>query len=248
MSNSPPNPDENVGQPPPAAKKSQGRAPAPQEHDQPRLIHPNVTLGEGCVVGPFVVLGEPPRGAAPGETPTRIGAGAVIRSHTVIYAGNTIGERLRTGHGVRIREGNSIGSDVSIGTNTVIEHHVQIGDGVRIHSGAFIPEFTVLEAGAWVGPGVVMTNAHYPLCPETKRCLEGPRVRAGAMVGAGAVLLPGVEIGAGALVGAGAVVTHNVPSRAVVVGNPARAVKTVDDLVCPKDILERPYPPAVSQG
>ena len=108
MSNSPTNPDE-----------------------VPRVIHPNVTLGEGCAVGPFVVLGEPPRGADPGEMPTRIGARAVIRSHTVIYAGTTIGERLQTGHGVRIREHTTIGDAVSIGTNTVIEHHVEIGDGVR---------------------------------------------------------------------------------------------------------------------
>ena len=35
---------------------------------------------------------EPPKGKAPGELVTRIGKGAVIRSHTIIYAGNEIGE------------------------------------------------------------------------------------------------------------------------------------------------------------
>jgi acetyltransferase-like isoleucine patch superfamily enzyme len=42
--------------------------------------------------------------------------------------------------------------------------------------------------------------------------------------------LPGVQIGAGALVGAGAVVVENVPPGAVVVGNPARVVRQVSDL------------------
>ena len=35
---------------------------------------------------------------------TRIGSGALIRSHTIIYAGNVIGARFQTGHGVMIRE------------------------------------------------------------------------------------------------------------------------------------------------
>jgi len=55
-----------------------------------------------------------------------IGDGAVIRSHTVIYAGNRIGRGFQTGHGVMIRESNTIGDEVSIGTGSVIEHHVVI--------------------------------------------------------------------------------------------------------------------------
>ena len=216
-------------------------------HSELSVIHPGMRLGPNAVIGPFVILGEPPRGAQPGEFETTIGADAVIRSHTVIYAGNVIGDRFQTGHGVTIREHSTIGHDVSIGTDTVIEHHVVIEDGVRIHTGAFIPEETVLEAGAWVGPRVVMTNARHPLCPEAKRCLAGPKVRRGAKIGAGAILLPGVEIGADALVGAGAVVVDDVPPRAVVVGNPARAIKMVDELTCPTHLIDAPYPPA-TQG
>ena len=40
--------------------------------DEPRL-YPNVELGEGAVLEPGVVVGLPPRGAGPGELPTRIG-------------------------------------------------------------------------------------------------------------------------------------------------------------------------------
>ena len=66
-------------------------------------------------------------------------------------------------------------------------------------------------------------------------------VRRQARIGANATMLPGVEIGAGALVGAGAVVVHDVPAGQVVVGNPARVVKAVADLRCEPGYFERPY-------
>src|SRR5437667_11906884 len=104
-----------------------------------RCIYAGVQLGEGADLGPFVVIGVTPRGKQEGELATVIGAAAVIRSHTVIYAGNRIGARFETGHGTLIREENVIGNDVSIGSGTVVEHHVVIGDRVRVHSKAFIP-------------------------------------------------------------------------------------------------------------
>lgn len=191
------------------------------------IIHPHVTLGEGATLGPFAVIGEPPRGRAAGDLPTVIGASAVIRSHAVIYAGNVIGVRFQAGHGALVREENRIGDDVSIGSHSVVEHHVVLADRVRIHSNAFIPEFSVLDEGAWVGPGVIFTNAAYPLSPSAKANLRGPHLLASAKIGAGAVLLPGVTIGRNALVGAGAVVTHDVPDYSVVAGNPARVMGDV---------------------
>ena len=182
------------------------------------LIHPNVALGGGGDLGLFVIIGEPPRGRKPGELETLIGPGAVVRSHTVIYAGNRIGKNFQTGHHVMIREENEIGDDVSVGTGTVIEHHVRIGNGVRIHSQVFIPEYSVLEAGCWIGPNVVLTNAKYPNRPDTKQNLKGVTVGANAVVGANATILPGVCVGEEALIGAGAVVTRDVPAGAVVYG------------------------------
>jgi acetyltransferase-like isoleucine patch superfamily enzyme len=199
--------------------------------DSPRVHrYDNVVLGLGTIVEDYVVLGTPASGDAPGAVSLRIGGDSRIRSHSVIYAGNVIGDRFQTGHGVLLRESNEIGSDVSIGSHTVVEHHVVIGDGARIHSNAFIPEFSVLEARSWIGPNVVLTNAMYPLARNAKAELRGPRVCEGAKVGANATLLPGVRIGRQALVGAGAVVTRDVPDGAIVVGNPARVVGSVSDI------------------
>ncbi len=193
-------------------------------------LYPNITLPDDAEIDPFVVLGKPPRGAPPGELPLVIGAGCVIRSHTVIYAGNVIGAALQTGHHVTIRETNRIGDRVSIGTGSIVEHHVTMGDGVRLHSRVFVPEYSILEDGCWLGPGVTVTNARYPISRGSKDRLEGVVIEAGAIIGAGAVLLPGVRVGSRALVGAGAVVTQDVPPRTVVVGNPARAIKMIDEI------------------
>ena len=190
----------------------------------------NVALGEDSVVEDFCILGSPPRGCDDGELPLRIGDEALIRSHTVIYAGNTIGRNFQTGNKVNIRESNTIGDNVSVGTLSVIEHHVTIGNDVRIHTQAFIPEFSVLEDGCWIGPNVVLTNAKYPQSLGAKEQLSGPVVRKCAKIGANATLLPGVVVGENALVGAGSVVTHDVAPGTVVAGNPARLIRQTSEL------------------
>jgi acetyltransferase-like isoleucine patch superfamily enzyme len=48
-------------------------------------------------------------------------------------------------------------------------------------------------------------------------------------IGTGAIILPNVTIGEAAIVGAGAVVTKDVAPRMVVVGNPARPLRSIDD-------------------
>ncbi len=193
------------------------------EISQTAIIFPNVTLGANTIVEDFCVIGAPFSGYR--DQATIIGHNAVIRSHTVIYAGNHIGDNFRTGNKANIRELNRIGNNVSIGTLSVIEHHVIIEDDVRIHTHAFIPEFTVLEKRSWVGPNVVITNARYPNSPTTKSELKGVRIKQGAKIGANATILPGVIIGNSALVGAGSVVVHDVPDGMIVVGNPCRVVR-----------------------
>jgi acetyltransferase-like isoleucine patch superfamily enzyme len=193
-------------------------------------IFAGVLIGDGSVVEDYCVIGAPPRGKKAGELETAIGRNAIIRSHTVIYAGNRIGDHFQTGNKVNIRESNEIGDNVSIGTLSVIEHRVRIGNGVRMHSQVFVPEFTVIEDDAWLGPNVVLTNAKYPLAPGVKEHLAGPHVKKGAKIGANSTILPGIVIGANSLVGAGSVVVKNVPDNAVVAGNPARVIKMITAL------------------
>lgn len=193
-------------------------------------IFPGVEIGEGSVVEDYCILGALPRGKKAGELKTSLGRGAILRSHTVIYAGNRIGDNFQTGNKVNIRESNEIGSNVSVGTLSVIEHHVRIGNNVRMHSQVFVPEFTVIEDDAWLAPSVVITNAKYPLSKDVKETLAGPIIRRGAKIGANATILPGIVIGMNSLVGAGSVVTKDVPDNAVVAGTPAKLIKMITTL------------------
>ena len=192
------------------------------------IIHAGVEFLGEKLLGPFVVVGQTPRDED--VLVTVIGAQAIIRSHSVIYAGNKIGARFQTGHNVLVRESNEIGDDVSVGTGSVVEHHVKIGNAVRLHSHVFVPEYSILDEGCWLGPNVVLTNAKYPRSPDVKDNLVGPCIGRNAKLGANVTVLPGVNIGPEALVGAGAVIVADVPPRAVVVGNPGRVINTIEEL------------------
>jgi acetyltransferase-like isoleucine patch superfamily enzyme len=180
------------------------------------LIYANVIMGESAEIDKFVIIGQSSRGKKQGEIQTIIGSSAVIRSHTVIYAGNKIGNNFQTGHHVMIREDNVIGNNVSVGTGTVIEHHIKIGDGVRIHSQVFIPEYCILEEGCWIGPNAVLTNAKHPNRPDTKQKLAGVVVGKNAVIGANVTILPGIHIGENSLIGAGTILSKNVPDNMIV--------------------------------
>lgn len=160
---------------------------------------------------------------------TVIGDRKIIRSHTVIYDGSFIGNDFATGHGALIREECRIGDNVSVGTHSVIEHHVTIGDNVRIHSNCFVPEYTVIEQGCRLAPGVVLTSTKRPLNSTVKDEIRGSVLRRNCYIGAGAVILAGITIGENAMVGAGAVVTCDVSPGVVVIGSPARFLRTITD-------------------
>jgi acetyltransferase-like isoleucine patch superfamily enzyme len=204
------------------------------------VVYPNVELGAGTIVEDGAIVGRPPRGSQPGDLPTRVGAGSVIRSGSVIYAGSAIGDGFQSGHNALIREGNVIGDNCSVGTQAVLEPGNQIGSGTRIHSLCFLEHVTV-GARCFLAPGVVFTDDPHPICPRYLDCVLGAVVEDDVSIGGNATILPGVRIGAGSLIGAGSVVVKDVAAGVVVAGNPARVVKEVKELVCFKDYFERPY-------
>ncbi len=189
------------------------------------IIYPNVKLGHNVIIEDYCLIGIPFAGYS-GED-TIIGDNALIRSHTVVYAGNKIGVHFETGNQANIREFNIIGNHVSVGTLSVIEHHITIEDEVRIHSQAFVPEYTTLAKRCWIGPNVVLTNAKYPQSPNVKNQLKGVYVGENVKIGANATILPNIRIEKNALIGAGSVVTKNVDANSIVVGNPAAFIRMI---------------------
>jgi acetyltransferase-like isoleucine patch superfamily enzyme len=193
-----------------------------------------LALGQPCDVHPLAVVGEI-SGREISDRRLTIGPHAVIRAHSVIYAGSRIGSHLETGHGAVIREENQIGSHLSIWNNSTIDYGCVIGDGVRIHCNVYVAQFTIIEDDVFLAPGVMIANDRHPIC---RACMKGPTIKRGARVGVNATLLPEVVIGEEALVGAAAVVTKDVPPGAVVVGTPARVIGRAKDLTHSRSYLD----------
>jgi acetyltransferase-like isoleucine patch superfamily enzyme len=142
-----------------------------------------------------------------------------------------IGEGTRVWQFVVVLKGARIGADCNICAQTLIEGDVVIGDRVTVKSGVQIWDGSVIGDDVFIGPNATFSNDLYPRSKHYPEKFQGVTILNGASIGANATLLPGVTIGEKAMVGAGSVVTKDVPSRAVVVGNPAKIVRYLDDSV-----------------
>lgn len=153
-----------------------------------------------------------------------------------------IADDVRLGEGVTIFHpelvnlyGCTVGPETKIGTFVEIQKNAAIGARCKVSSHTFICEGVTIEDEVFIGHGVIFINDPYPsatapggrLQTEADWVVVPTRVKQGASVGSGAVLMCGLTIGQGALVGAGAVVTHDVPDYAIVAGVPARVVGDV---------------------
>jgi len=94
---------------------------------------------------------------------------------------------------------------------------------------------TLVYVGArtMIGPDVKIYTPDHPLSPEARAGLNGEEwgrpvtIEEDCWICGSAIILPGVTIGKGSTVAAGAIVTRDVPPRSVVMGSPARVVKTI---------------------
>ena len=142
----------------------------------------------------------------------------------------TVGEGAKVWHEAQVREGARIGRECIIGKGVYVDKGVVIGDRCKIQNRASIFHGVTLQDGVFVGPHAVFANDRFPRAITPDGTLKSDDdweegavlVAHGASIGAAAVVLPGVTIGAWALIAAGAVVTADVPSHAIVKGNPAR--------------------------
>ena len=140
-----------------------------------------------------------------------------------------IGEGSNIWHFVHVRSGAEIGKNCNIGKGVYIDSDVKIGDNCKIQNFATIYKGVTIGNNVFIGPHVCFTNDIYPrafIWNENK--LVNTNVKDGVSIGANATIIAGITIGKYAMVGAGAVVTKDVPDFALVVGNPARVVGTVD--------------------
>ena len=134
--------------------------------------------------------------------------------------------------------GCEIGDESKIGAFVEIQKGVKIGCRVKVSSHTFICEGVTIEDGVFVGHGVMFINDKYPRATNEAGELQTEAdwnciptlVKRGASIGSNATILCGVTIGEEAIIGAGCVVTHNVPPRTIVAGNPARVIRASGEI------------------
>ncbi len=168
------------------------------------------------------------------ETPNR---GRLFIHALGLCESDHVGRGTRIWAFAHVCSGAVIGSDCNIGDHSFVESGATIGNGVVLKNGVIVWEGVTIEDYAFIGPGVLFTNDRYPRSRHLAAAgpryadpgawLERTRVRMGASIGAGAVILCGVTVGEYSTVAAGAVVTKNVPAHALVVGRPARPASYV---------------------
>ena len=132
--------------------------------------------------------------------------------------------------------GCEVGDETKIGAFVEIQKNATVGKRCKISSHTFICEGVTIEDNVFVGHGVTFINDSYPrattpggeIKKEKDWVVETTLVKKGVSIGSGATILSNVVIGENAIVGAGSMVTKDVPPGAIVAGNPAQFLRSVE--------------------
>ncbi|HIF9071202.1 TPA: acyltransferase [Photobacterium damselae] len=122
-----------------------------------------------------------------------------------------------------------IGDNCNVCAHTLIENDVVIGNNVTIKSGVYLWDGLRIEDDVFIGPCVAFTNDKTPRSKKYPETFLVTTIKKGASIGANATILPGITLGENCMVGAGSVVTKNVPDNVIVVGNPAKIIRPVEN-------------------
>jgi carbonic anhydrase/acetyltransferase-like protein (isoleucine patch superfamily) len=126
-----------------------------------------------------------------------------------VAANATVMGQVEVAAGASIWYGAVVRGDVE---KIVIGRCTNVQDGAVLHGDPNQP--TVLEDYVTIGHRAVVHGAH---------------IGRGSLVGIGAIVLNGVKVGEGSIVGAGSVVTKDVPAHSLVVGIPAKVLRSLSE-------------------
>ncbi len=186
------------------------------------VIDADVEVAAGTVIEPFVqLLGR-----------TRVGAGCLIRSYTVIenctlgdkvlvrqsciLSGSTVKEGAKIGPFAHIRPESEIGEDAHVG-NFVETKKTKLGKGAKANHLTYLGDAEV-GAGSNIGAGVITCNYDGVHKHRT-------RIGERSFVGSDSTLVAPLEVGDGAYIGAGSCITKDVPAGALAVARSHQVTK-----------------------
>ena len=119
---------------------------------------------------------------------------------SLVHPFTNVSKRARIGSGCIVNAGTVIGSNAVLSDHTIVNRGALVGHDVAI------------GYGCTVGPGANIAG--------------NVEIGDGAFIAQGAVILEGIRIGKGAVVGAGALVRQDVAANDMVMGVPAKVVKS----------------------
>lgn len=151
-----------------------------------------------------------------------------------------IADDVKLGKNVKLSKfinlyGCCVGDNTKIGAFVEIQKNAFVGNNCKISSHTFICEGVTIEDNVFIGHNVTFINDSFPRATKADGQLqtdadwnvEPTLVKKGASIGSGSTILANIIIGENAIIGAGSVVTRNVPSDAIVAGNPAKKIRKV---------------------
>jgi len=201
------------------------------------VIHAGSHLGHHVTVGDNTVIGRQPMRSVRSALPPVTDYGACVIEEDVqigcgcvLYTGVAVGQQVMIADLATVREAVTIGEQTIVGRGVAIENRCTIGKRCKLETDAYITAYSELEDDVFVAPMVATSNDNYMARgSERFKHFKGVTVRRGGRIGVNATVLPGKIIQEEGAVAAGSVVTHDVPARVIVAGNPARTFRDVPE-------------------
>ena len=200
------------------------------------VIYPKTSIGRSVTILDNAVLGRLPISAGnisrplmDDYRPLLIGDHSVIGACTVLYTGTRIANNVLICDLSSVREACDIEEFVVLGRGVMVQPETRIGARSRIMDMCHLPGDMVIEEDVFFSAlvGSASENSMGRAEDEVGMRRGGPHVKRGAYIGVGALMLPQTTIGENAVVGAGALVTRDVPPGVLVMGVPAKVVRSV---------------------
>jgi len=114
---------------------------------------------------------------------------------------------------------------------------VKIGKNCFFNSYIFIdliyPQLITIEDNVSIGSNVIIyahanISANLFLKKKYPRKVAGVKIKSGAAINPGVVIMAGITIGKNSIISPRSVVTQDIPDHCIAVGNPARVIKKID--------------------
>lgn len=206
------------------------------------IIYDNVVIGDNSIIANNCVIGEPLHNYYFNESyrnpETIIGINALIRSHTIIYAGSKFGKNLTTGHNVTIREESIIGDYCQFGSYNDIQGFCELGNYTRCQSFVNIGQRSKIGNYNFFYPNVVLTNDPTPPSND----LLGLTIGDFNVISTGSVLLPNCIITENCLVAANSSVGGYFEEDSFISGAPAKRIGKLSKMPFFNSSNKRHYP------